>query len=101
MEANVDKTYVDIAEMADFLQTKFKEYSKRKRSAFRGLVKRAYTIVLNSYGADPNPDTSSDEDVEDVDDVDEEVCTFLSAITIVTDHYMLFIYVIIYIYTHK
>lgn len=73
MEENVDKTYVDIAEMANSLQTKYKEYSKRKRSAFRGLVKRAYTIVLNSYGAPQNADSSSEEDVEDVDDVDEEV----------------------------
>lgn len=64
--------------MADFLQNKYKEYSKRKRSAFRGMVKRAYTIVLSSYGTEPNP-SSSDEDVEDVcDDVDEEVSFVLS-----------------------
>lgn len=64
--------------MANTLQNKYKEYTKRKRSAFRGLVKRAYTIVLNSYGAAQPPDSSSDEDVEDVDDVDEEVNVFNS-----------------------
>lgn len=76
MEANVDKTYVDIGEMADYLQNRYKEYTKRKRSAFRGLVKRAYNIVLTSYGqfSAQNESSSDLSEVEDVDDGDEDVC---------------------------
>lgn len=71
----MDKTYIDIAEMADFLQNKYKEYSKRKRSAFRGLVKRAYTVVLRSYASDANQSSSDLSEVEDVvDSVEDEVC---------------------------
>ncbi|GLV45591.1 smallminded [Carabus blaptoides fortunei] len=72
LEANVDKTYVDIAEMADYLQNKYKDYSKRKRTAFRGLCKRAYSMVVRSYGA-PVAHSSSESDIEDVcDDMDDE-----------------------------
>lgn len=81
----MDKTYVDITEMADFLQNKFKEYSKRKRSAFRGLVKRAYTVVLRSYGTDANQSSSDLSEVEDVcDDVEEEVGSLFIILSTIT-----------------
>lgn len=46
--------------MADELQRKYKEYAKRKRSAFRASVNKAYSIVLANYGWD-NDDSQSSE----------------------------------------
>ncbi|CAH0546525.1 unnamed protein product [Brassicogethes aeneus] len=67
LESNVDKTFVDINSMADDLQSAHREYAKRKRSAFRASVKKAYGIVLQSYGLQDH-ETSEDEE----DDVSEE-----------------------------
>ncbi|XP_018335493.1 uncharacterized AAA domain-containing protein C16E9.10c isoform X2 [Agrilus planipennis] len=50
LESHVDQTYVDIVAMADYLQRTYREYNKRKRSAFRSSVKKAYSVVLQSYG---------------------------------------------------
>lgn len=49
--------------MADDLQRSYREYAKRKRSAFRASVKKAYSIVLQSYGLEDHG--SSDEDESD------------------------------------
>ncbi|KAL3283817.1 hypothetical protein HHI36_017988 [Cryptolaemus montrouzieri] len=66
LESNVDKTYVDIGLMADELQNTYREYSKRKRSAFRASVKKAYSIVLRSYGiGDDQNGSSSEDDLEE------------------------------------
>ncbi|KAK9891499.1 hypothetical protein WA026_014735 [Henosepilachna vigintioctopunctata] len=65
LESNVDKTYVDIGLMADELQNTYKEYSRRKRSAFRNSVKKAYSIVLRSYGIGDEHNGSSSEDLEE------------------------------------
>lgn len=46
--------------MADELQKKYREYAKRKRSAFRASVKKAYSIVLQSYGLE---DKESSDDI--------------------------------------
>lgn len=59
----MDQKYVDINLMADNLQRKYREYANRKRTAFRGAVKKAYAIVLRSYGIsdqDPSSDDQSD-----------------------------------------
>ncbi|KAF7270628.1 hypothetical protein GWI33_016424 [Rhynchophorus ferrugineus] len=66
LENNIDKTYVDINQMADELQKKYREYGKRKRSAFRASVKKAYSIVLQSYGLEDKE--SSDEIVSEESD---------------------------------
>lgn len=65
LESNVDKTYVDINVMADDLQNSYREYAKRKRSAFRASVKKAYSIVLQSYGLEDQDGSSSEDDVSD------------------------------------
>ncbi|XP_060534583.1 nuclear valosin-containing protein-like [Cylas formicarius] len=72
LESNIDKTYVDINQMADDLQRRYKEYARRKRSVFRASVKKAYSIVLQSYGLEDRE--SSDEDVlsEDSDEDNEK-----------------------------
>lgn len=72
METNVHKTYIDITEMADCLQSQYQEYARRKKSAFRGMVKQAYSDVVSSYGTGVALRTSSDSEI-DCDDEDDEV----------------------------
>lgn len=53
--------------MADELQSKYSEYARRKRSAFRGAVKRAYNIVMQSYASQSSEEEEiSEESGEDV-----------------------------------
>lgn len=53
--------------MADELQRQYREYAKRKRSAFRASVNKAYSIVLANYGwnKDDESQSSNGETVED------------------------------------
>lgn len=51
--------------MADELQRTYKEYSKRKRSAFRGSVKKAYSMIMHNYGHNDPQHSSSDDLSED------------------------------------
>jgi hypothetical protein len=78
LESNVDKTFVDINVMSDDLQRSYREYGRLKRNAFRASVKKAYSIVLQSYGLEEQDNTTS-EDEEDTDEsVPEEGATFVS-----------------------
>lgn len=63
--------------MADELQKTYREYGKRKRSAFRASVKKAYSIVLRSYGVDDKD--SSDEELLSDSDADSEEDKFVSS----------------------
>lgn len=72
LENNIDKTYVDINQMADELQKKYREYGKRKRSAFRASVKKAYSVVLQSYGLEDREESSDDIVSEDSDSSDND-----------------------------
>lgn len=65
LEANVHKSFIDINQMADELQRTYREYGKRKRSAFRGAVKKAYSIVMKNYSVPINQQTSSEEDLSE------------------------------------
>lgn len=65
MEANGDKVYVDINVMSDDLQRQHREYAKRKKSAFRSMVKKAYAIVMQTYGITGINPTSSEDISED------------------------------------
>lgn len=53
--------------MADDLQKQYREYAKRKRSAFRASVSKAYSIVLAKYGWNHDDDSrsSSRDTIED------------------------------------
>ncbi|EEZ99985.1 Nuclear valosin-containing protein-like [Tribolium castaneum] len=75
LESNVDKTFVDINVMADDLQRSYREYARLKRNAFRAQVKKAYSIVLQSYGLE-DQDNSSSEDEDDSEDSAPEASTF-------------------------
>ncbi|KRT82372.1 AAA protein, partial [Oryctes borbonicus] len=61
LEDNVDQTYIDINAMAEEIQKTYKEYTKRKRSAFRAAIKKAYSVVMHSYGHNDLQHSSSDE----------------------------------------
>lgn len=52
---------VDVNTLADALQEKYKEYLKRKKTAFRASVKKAYSIVLKKYGLDAGESSSEEE----------------------------------------
>lgn len=79
LEDNRDKVYVDIDEMVTELQRKYRDYSKRKRNIFKGLVEKAFSVVLKTYNITDNEaprdgdesDSSSrsemDVDSEDID----------------------------------
>lgn len=47
LEDNRDKVYVDIDEMVTELQRKYRDYNKKKRSAFKGLVEKGMYIIPN------------------------------------------------------
>ncbi|XP_072382243.1 nuclear valosin-containing protein-like isoform X1 [Diabrotica undecimpunctata] len=66
LEENTDKTYVDISEIANALQSQYREYAKRKRSVFRAAVKKAFSIVLARYGldSDNNPGSSDESSID-------------------------------------
>ncbi|KAF5303990.1 hypothetical protein FQA39_LY01775 [Lamprigera yunnana] len=66
LESNVDKAYVDIDVMADELQKMYKDYARRKRVPFRSCVKKAYSVVLKSYGVTENASTSEEGSEESV-----------------------------------
>lgn len=46
--------------MADDLQRQYKDYGKRKRSAFRSAVKKAYSVVMQTYGITDTNHSSSE-----------------------------------------
>lgn len=79
MESNVDKTYVDINVMADDLQRRYKEYTRRKQNAFRSAVKKAYSIVLSSYGM-TSQNTGSSEELSDDESGENEDVSFVSTL---------------------
>lgn len=57
--------------MADDLQRTYREYTRRKRSAFRQSVKKAYSVVLQSYnlgGQQSSSDAESDGSVGEVEE---------------------------------
>lgn len=66
LDEHNDTSYIDIETMADSLQKKYREYGKRKRSAFRGLVEKAFAHILRSYNISPSNQmmTSSEEEYD-------------------------------------
>lgn len=47
---NVDKTFVDVSQMARSLKERYREYNNRSDNAFCQMVESAYKVVLQSYG---------------------------------------------------
>ncbi|XP_053593688.1 nuclear valosin-containing protein-like [Microplitis demolitor] len=63
---NEDKVYIDVNEMADSLQRKYRDYRTKKRSAFRALVRRAYDEITESF-------SKKSDSLSRQDDYDDEV----------------------------
>nr|CAD7576391.1 unnamed protein product [Timema californicum] len=74
-------THVDIDAMADYLQNKYRDYSKKKRRPFRVMVNTAFNVVNENYTQRrlEMGIHTSDEDEEEEDDVDEEDDDFVEA----------------------
>lgn len=68
LSENVDKTFVDVSQMARSLKERYREYNNRNEGAFCQMVEAAYKIVLHSYGLDEG--SSSDGSEEDSDDLE-------------------------------
>lgn len=68
---NVDKTFVDVGQMAQSLKERYREYNNRSESAFCQLVERAYKVVLQSYGLDGATSSEGSEEESDLEMLDE------------------------------
>ncbi|KAI5638909.1 ATPase family associated with various cellular activities (AAA) domain-containing protein [Phthorimaea operculella] len=68
---NVDKTYVDVAQMARSLKERYREYGNRNESAFCQMVENAYKVVLQSYGLDGASTSEGSEEESDLELLDE------------------------------
>ncbi|XP_013184590.1 nuclear valosin-containing protein-like [Amyelois transitella] len=68
---NVDKTFVDVSQMARSLKERYREYSNRSDTAFCQLVESAYKVVLQSYGLDGASTSEGSEEESDLELLDE------------------------------
>nr|CAD7457955.1 unnamed protein product [Timema tahoe] len=68
-------THVDIDAMADYLQNKYRDYSKKKRRPFRVMVNTAFNVVNENYTQrrlEMGIHTSDEDEEEDDDDEDDD-----------------------------
>lgn len=68
---NVDKTFVDVSQMARCLKERYREYNNRSDSAFCQMVESAYKVVLQSYGLDGASTSEGSEEESDLELLDE------------------------------
>ncbi|XP_046967658.1 nuclear valosin-containing protein-like [Vanessa cardui] len=68
---NVDKTFVDVSQMARSLKERYREYSNRSDNAFCQMVESAYKVVLQSYGLDGASTSEGSEEESDLELLDE------------------------------
>lgn len=73
MHENENKVYIDVNEMADALQRRYRDYRNKKRTAFRGMVRKAYDELTEIFSKKPPMRESSTYDDDDFEDVDVEV----------------------------
>nr|XP_033330799.1 nuclear valosin-containing protein-like [Megalopta genalis]XP_033330800.1 nuclear valosin-containing protein-like [Megalopta genalis]XP_033330801.1 nuclear valosin-containing protein-like [Megalopta genalis] len=73
MHENENKVYIDVNEMADTLQKKYRDYRIKKRGPFRALVRKAYDELTEMFAKKHCPcDWPAYEDEDDEEDVDVE-----------------------------
>ncbi|EFN61467.1 Nuclear valosin-containing protein-like [Camponotus floridanus] len=72
MHENENKIYIDVNEMADALQRRYRDYRNKKRAAFRGMVRKAYDELTEIFSKKPLIRESSTYDDDDFEDVDVE-----------------------------
>lgn len=68
---NVDKTFVDVSQMARSLKERYREYNNKSDSAFCQMVEAAYKVVLQSYGLDGASSSEGSEEESDLELLDE------------------------------
>ncbi|XP_011858990.1 PREDICTED: uncharacterized protein LOC105556500 [Vollenhovia emeryi] len=80
MHENENKVYIDVNEMADSLQRRYRDYRAKKRGAFRAMVRKAYDELTEIFSKKPvvrqctsTYDDDDDDDDDDFEDVDVEV----------------------------
>ncbi|KAL0107772.1 hypothetical protein PUN28_014802 [Cardiocondyla obscurior] len=72
MHENENKVYIDVNEMADALQRRYKDYRGKKRGAFRAMVRKAYDDLTELFAKKPSTHECSNYDEDDFEDVDVE-----------------------------
>ncbi|KAK2580628.1 hypothetical protein KPH14_007738 [Odynerus spinipes] len=72
MHENENRVYIDVNEMADTLQRKYRDYRGKKRNAFRALVRKAYDELTEMFAKKSSRVWYSYEDEDDEDEVDVE-----------------------------
>lgn len=77
MHENENKVYIDVNEMADALQRRYRDYRNKKRAAFRGMVRKAYDELTEIFSKKPPMRESSTYEDDDFEDVDVEVFLLL------------------------
>lgn len=78
MHENENKVYIDVNEMADALQRRYRDYRHKKRAAFRGLVRKAYDELTEIFSRKPSTRESPTYDENDFEDVDVEVFKYIA-----------------------
>ncbi|XP_075977168.1 nuclear valosin-containing protein-like smid [Anticarsia gemmatalis] len=68
---NVDKTFVDVSQMARSLKERYREYNNRSDNAFCQMVESAYKVVLQSYGLEGASTSEGSEEESDLELLDE------------------------------
>ncbi|XP_076679935.1 nuclear valosin-containing protein-like smid [Andrena cerasifolii] len=73
MHENENRVYIDVNEMADAMQRKFRDYRIKKRGPFRALVRKAYDELTEMFAKKYCArDCCEDEDDEDEVDVESD-----------------------------
>ncbi|XP_034832926.1 nuclear valosin-containing protein-like [Maniola hyperantus] len=68
---NVDKTFVDVSQMARSLKERYREYNNKSDNVFCQMVEGAYKVVLHSYGLDGPSTSEGSEEESDLELLDE------------------------------
>ena len=87
MHENENKVYIDVNDMADALQKRYRDYRGKKRGTFRAMVRKAYDELTEIFSRKPTTRGEEyDDDDDDFEDVDVEV---LRCVTFSTVWYFL------------
>ena len=73
MHDNENKVYIDVNDMADALQRRYRDYRGKKRGPFRNMVRQAYDELTKIFSNKPSMRECSAYDDDDFEDVDVEV----------------------------
>lgn len=83
MRENENKVYIDVNEMADTLQRRYRDYRAKKRGAFRAMVRKAYDELTEIFSRKPpiRDCPAYDDDYDDEVDVEVNQLYFIADVT--------------------